>query len=257
MARFLDTLRTNARTHFGPWRPVDRAAVARLPVYQVALWPDGWELGHDGTVQVRDTHEMAEARRWYALAERNHARDDTSKVMGLYGIFVPPSILAISNRRFPSEQVVSVACQLAAGDWIRERRARMQREPAAALAQRGLSWCGSHRATDAADDDLLALAQGLLALCVDERLVPRVAYGLRLRADDGYGLRRCRLLLSAPLRRSDVATVADALAVALIPWNRTVVRDGRALRLIDVGADYDFKLESWNRQDTKSAKGLD
>ena len=90
MARILETLRAGARTRFGSWRSEGRAAVARLPVYQVALWPDGWELGRDGSVRVLDTHEMAEARRWYALAERNQYREDASKVMALYGIFVPP-----------------------------------------------------------------------------------------------------------------------------------------------------------------------
>lgn len=237
MARILETLRAGTRTRFGSWRPEDRAAVARLPVYQVALWPDGWELVRDGSVRVRDTHEMAEARRWYALAERNQSREDASKVMALYGIFVPPPILAMSERHFPSEQVVSVACQLVAGEWIRERRARMQRAPATALALRALIWCGSHRTSDRIDDSLLALAEGLLAQCVDEGLVPRAAYRLRLQADDGYGLRRCRLLLSAPLSWSDLDAAADALAVALIPWNRTVVRDGRPSLLIRVDAD--------------------
>lgn len=45
--------------------------VAALPVYQVALWPDGWVLGASGEVSVRDTHAMAEARRWHAQPGRH------------------------------------------------------------------------------------------------------------------------------------------------------------------------------------------
>ena len=61
-------------SHFARGRRAAARLVAELPAYQVALWPDGWVLEPDGGVQVRDTHAMAEARRWYVLAGGNPSR---------------------------------------------------------------------------------------------------------------------------------------------------------------------------------------
>ena len=115
------------------------AAVAGLPAYQVALWPDGWDLGEDGSVLVRDTHVMAEARRWYDLARRNGSQADLGPALAMHGLLIPPAILDLAWRRFPSEQVASVAVTLVAGDWVKQRRAQLLRTAEAALAERACS----------------------------------------------------------------------------------------------------------------------
>lgn len=209
--------------------------VRALPSYQVALWPDGWELGGDGTVAVRDTHGMAEARRWYAAAARNcenRRHSDTDRVMRVHGIFVPRPIVDLAGRCFPSEQVASVALHLIAGDWIEARRRQLLAAPERALGERRLAWCGSRHAGTPEAGELHALMARLLQDCIAERLLPQTDYGLDLHADDGYGIRMWRCLVQVELSTSARARTAEALNAALIPWNRVVIRDGCAVPLI-------------------------
>ncbi|MEA3276513.1 MAG: hypothetical protein U9Q81_14735 [Pseudomonadota bacterium] len=211
---------------FAPAHRAAAAVVSELPAYQVALWPDGWDLQPDGGVMVRDTHAMAEARRWYRLAERNHSREDARRVMSLHGVFVPPAIVDMADRRFVSEQVASVAVQLVAGDWIKQRRRRMLDSPEDALAERSISWCGSRSACDLEETDMSGLLRRLVRLCVDERLIPDADYRPCVRRDDGYGIRSYHCTLEVLLDRYVRDRVGDVLRTALIPWNRSVVRGG-------------------------------
>lgn len=214
--------------------------VASLPVYQVALWPDGWERTGEGAVVVRDTHEIAEARRWYAMAERNGvtrgARPPapTSKAMRMHGIGVPRSLVDLVGCRFPTEQAASVAIRLIAGDWVEQRRRELCQHPRRMLALREQSWCGSRHRLTADGASLARLVRQLLDLCVVEGLIPARAFRIDVRADDGYGLAGWRCRVRAELDRVLRAQVAEVLGLALIPWNRQVSRDGRPWPVVSI-----------------------
>lgn len=210
------------------------ARVRRLPPYQVALWPDGWDLLADGAVQVRDTHAMAEARRWYALADRNQSREDVRRVMGLHRIFVPRAVVDLAERRFASEEVASVAFEMIAGDWVRQRRRQLLAAPEATLAARGLGWAGSRYAPGLDPQGIAILLRGLLRDCIAERLIPDAQYGVAVRTDGGYGIPAWRCTLTVGLESWARERVREALTAALIPWNRAVVRDGRAAPVMAV-----------------------
>lgn len=220
-----------------------RMRVARLPAYQVALWPDGWLLEPDGGVRVRDTHAMAEARRWHAVAERNgggRARRSVSPVemtrtMRMHGLCVPRAIIDMAGRRFPSEQVASVAVSLVASDWIGERRHALLASPERALAEQALAWSGSRHTGIPDPRSVERLLERLLVQCSDEDLLPPGARSrLACSHDDGYGLCCCRCSLELDLDASARERLHDLLTVALIPWNRSVVRDGSAIPLISL-----------------------
>jgi hypothetical protein len=200
--------------------------VQSLPTYQVALWPDGWELLADGAVRVRDTHAMAEARRWYALADRNQSREDARRVMTMHGIFVPRVVVDLAERRFASEQVASVALEMIAGDWVRQRRRQLLAAPEATMAVRGLGWTGSRYAPDLDIHRIMTLLLGLVRDCIAERLIPDADYGVAVRPEGGYGIPAWRCTLTVGLESWARERVREALTAALIPWNRAVVRDG-------------------------------
>jgi len=227
-------LRETLLSPFAPGRRATARLLGALPAYQIAFWPDGWEVFGDGQVAVRDTHAMAEARRWYTLAERNGARDEARRTMAMHGVFVPRTIVDMAGRRFPSEAVASVAVQLVAGEWIRERRRELLAAPAAALAERGLAWCGSRHRPGLDEDGIRLLVGDLLALCVDERLLPDAVYSLVVRRADGYGVccYSCRIRVS--LESYACRQVEEILDTALIPWNRAVSRHGAAARIISL-----------------------
>jgi hypothetical protein len=208
------------------------ALVAGLPAYQIALWPDGWELHPDGAVTVRDTHAMAEARRWYRLAERNRAHDNGRRVMALHGIFVPRAIVDLAHRRFPSEQVASVAMQLVAGDWIRDRRRQLLAAPRRTLRARALAWSGSRHAPGIDPSCLSALLPELIETCVSERLIPNASYGVEVMAEDAFGIASVRCRVEVCLDPYARAWAQEVLQTALIPWNRRVVREGDTSLLI-------------------------
>lgn len=206
------------------------AAVAALPSYQIALWPDGWQNEPDGGVRVCDTHCMAEARRWLAFAERSgrggaNSRD-LERAMRMHGIYVPRALIDLSGRRFPSEQVASVAVQLVAGEWIGERRRQLMMNPARALAEHALAWSGSRHAGPPESDAARALVGQLIRDCVREGLLPSAGYRLDARCDDGYGIRRWRFVIDTDLAPRALSGIEEALNAALIPYNRAVVRDG-------------------------------
>jgi hypothetical protein len=209
-------------------------AIATLPAYQVAFWPDGWELLEDGGVLVRDTDAMAEARRWYRLAERNRGLVPMDPAMRLHGTFVPRPILAMSRQRFASGQVASVAVQLVAGDWVASRRAALMRAPVRALREREQTWSGSRSREPLDREGLTAVLSDLLDQCCAERLIPRAGYRLRVQGDDGYGIGGFRCIVEVWLDPYARTRLADALAVGLVPWNRVVTRDGRPHPLIGV-----------------------
>jgi len=212
--------------------------VAGLPAYQVALWPDGWELSADGTVTVRDTHAMAEARRWYELARRNRAGWVPGPALAMHGVFIPPAILDLAGRTFASEQAASVAVQLVAGDWVSRRRAQLLRSAGVALAERKGAWTGSRHGPELDKGGVLALVTNLLGLCVTEGLIPPACYELKIRRDDGFGVCGYRIRVETLLEPYARARIGDLLATALIPWNRAVGRDTGASLVIslEVGA---------------------
>lgn len=221
-----------------PW-PQDRDAeaalfIAGLPPYQVALWPDGWEDLEGGGVLVRDTDAMAEARRWYRLAERNRGGRAMGPAMRLHGTFVPRAIVDLSRLRFATAQAASVAVQLMAGDWVTQRRAELLRAPARALRERDQAWSGS-RSTELFDERSLGgLVSELLEQCMLEGLIPKVAYGLSIQRDTGFGVTGFRCILEVRLDPYERNRLADALGSVLAPWNRAVSREARPYPLIGV-----------------------
>lgn len=216
--------------------PSDRAArvVAALPVYQVALWPDGWVLGAGGEVVARDTHAMAEARRWYALADRAAGAPCMNRTMRLYGTFVPRPVVALAGQRFPSESVASVAVQLVAGEWITERRQQLLEAPDEALRARALGWTGSRHNADLNTEKMTACIMQVIADCRREGIIPAAGFDLKVRPDDGFGICGYRCLIRVGLDGAARARYRDALQAALVPWNRAVVRDGVAHPLVKV-----------------------
>jgi hypothetical protein len=208
--------------------------VAALPAYQVALWPDGWVLGAGGEVSVRDTHAMAEARRWYALADRAAGSPCMARTMRLYGTFVPRPVVALAGTMFPSESVASVAVRLVAGDWITQRRQQLLAAPDEAIRASRLGWTGSRHAADPGADAIAACATEVLADCLREGLIPAAGYDLKVRPDDGFGIRGYRCLITVNLDRSACGRFREAIQAALVPWNRAVVRDGAAHPLVKV-----------------------
>lgn len=209
-------------------------AIAGLPAYQVALWPDGWVLADDGSVLVRDTHRMAEARRWYRHVEAHRCGEATRRAMAMHGVFVPREVVGLAEHRFPSEAVASVALQLVAGDWIASRRRELAANPAAALAERRLAWSGSRHRSAVDVATVRSIVEGVIAQCIAERLVPAAIGRLEVVRDDGYGVCRYRCILSVATDDRTSPDIAGALAVGLIPWNRAVVRDGTTIASIDV-----------------------
>lgn len=223
--------------------------VASLPLYQVALWPDGWEHAEDGGVIVRDTHEIAEARRWYQMAERNGAGQSQSrgpqaaKTMRLHGIGVPRSLVELSGRRFASEQAASVAMRLVASDWIEQRRRMLAENPCRLLALRAQTWSGSrHRRFDDGNA-VQGLLRWLVGLCVAEHLTPAARFRLDVRADDGYGLKGWRCRVRVDLDETQCQAVGDAIRLALIPWNRQALRDEKPHPLIAVWVERGERAE--------------
>jgi hypothetical protein len=218
----------------GPrWSACERL-IARLPPYQVAFWPDGWELGDDGTVTVRDTHAMAEARRWYRLARRSRPREGALRVMSVHGINVPRAIVEMAGRRFPSGDVASVAVELAAGDWVRQRRRQLAAQPEEAIRDRDIAWSGSRYASEVDAGRIAAILRHVMTLSVREGLVPDARYRLVVDAGDGYGVRCHRCRVEVCLDSYERRRVEEALRVALVPWNRALVRDGRSTPLIEL-----------------------
>lgn len=215
---------------------MDRAArvVAALPAYQVALWPDGWVLGAAGEVSVRDTHAMAEARRWYVLADRATGVPRMDRTMRLYGTFVPRAVVALSGQRFPSESVASVATQLVAGDWITQRRQQLLAAPDEAIRTRALGWTGSRHVADLNIEAMTACVMKVMAECRREDLIPVAGYDLMVRPNDGFGIRGYRCLITVDLDSCACVRFRELIQTALVPWNRAVVRDGLAHPLINV-----------------------
>lgn len=208
--------------------------VAELAPYQVALWPDGWEHLEDGGVLVRDTDAMAEARRWYRLAERNRGLAAMDPAMRLHGAFVPRPILAMSRQRFASPRVASVAVQLVAREWVATRRVELLRAPVRALRERDQTWSGSRSGEVLDCEGVKAVLAKLLDQCASERLIPRAAYRYRVQPDDGYGVVGFRCIIEIWLDLYARTRLAEALSAGLVPWNRAVIRDGRSRPLIGV-----------------------
>jgi len=212
-----------------PDRSAAAALVSKLPAYQVAFWPDGWDLEPGGGVLVRDTHAMAEARRWFALADRNGSRDDGRRVMSVHGVFVPRAIVDLADRRFASEEVASVAVQLIAGEWIAERRRRLLRSPERTFSERSLSWRGSRYKPDLDGQGVRALVEGLIRMAVYGGFIPDLDYRVLVHTVDGYGVVAYRCLVTAALDQDAAGEVLDVLGAALVPWNRVLIRDAVAV----------------------------
>jgi hypothetical protein len=209
-------------------------AIAALPPYQVALWPDGWEHLEAGGVLVRDTDAMAEARRWYRLAERNRGLKAMGPAMRLHGTFVPRAIVDLSRQRFATARAASVAVQLVAGDWVAQRRAELLRSPLRTLRERDQAWSGSRSGEPLDADTLGALLSELLSQCMAEGLIPKARYRLRIQAEEGFGVCGFRCILEVRLDPYARTRLADCLGSALVPWNRAVMRDARPHPLIGV-----------------------
>lgn len=221
-----------------PWSQVRDAeaasAIAALPPYQVALWPDGWEHLEDGGVLVRDTDAMAEARRWYRLAERNRGLRAMGRAMRLHGTFVPRAIVDLSRQRFATARAASVAVQLVAGEWVAQRRAELLRSPLQTLRERDQAWSGSRSGEPLDADTLAAVLSDLFTQCMAEGLIPKADYPLRVQRDGGFGVCGFRCIVEVWLDPYARTRLADALGSALVPWNRAVIRDARPHPLIGV-----------------------
>ncbi len=233
-------LRSHSHRTSGTARRAAIAAINALPAYRVALWPDGWVLEPDGAVRVVDTHAMAEARRWFEMAGRTDGSArrrpltaaEQRRAMRLLGVYVPPAVVSLAGRRFPSEQVASVALQLVAGDWVGECRRRLLAQPERALAEQARAWQGSRHQCPGSADAAVALLRRALDACIAEGLVPPARYRLLSRCEDGFGLRRWRCAVEVNLDPYARARAREALDAALIPWNRAVIRDGTPVPLI-------------------------
>lgn len=208
--------------------------VAALPPYQVALWPDGWEHLEGDGILVCDTDAMAEARRWYRLAERNRGLRAMGPAMRLHGTFVPRPIVELSRQRFATARAASVAVQLVAGDWVAQRRAELLRAPLRALRERAQSWSGSRSREPLDREALRRLVTDLLSQCAAEGLIPKAHYRWQIQPEEGFGVSGFRCILEVWLDPYARRLLADALASALVPWNRVVSRDGGARPLIGV-----------------------
>lgn len=213
------------RALFGGRQRAAARTIKDLPPYQIALWPDGWECLSDGGVLVRDTDAMAEARRWYALADRSRVCLSMERAMQVHHAFVPRSILSLNRLRFGSEQAASVAVQLVAGEWVKHRREQMLRMPGKALKERGLTWSGSHFGEHLSGERLHALFAELVTLCVAEGLIPNIDYQVRIRRDNGFGISGFRCIVESRVDRATREHLKDVLATGLVPWNRVVPRD--------------------------------
>jgi len=106
--------------------------------------------------------------------------------------------------------------------------------PEQALATQALAWSGSRHVGALDAQTLRQLLHDLLEHCIAERLIPRTPYRLRVRSEDGYGIRRCLCRVNAELNQHVCAEVQTVLAAALIPWNRAVIRNGGAVPVIAV-----------------------
>ncbi len=210
----------------------ESAYVRALPAYQVALWPDGWESLDTGAIRVRDTHAMAEARRWYSLAERNRSGGRIQSAMRLHGVFVPRPIVDMAHQVFATEQAASVAVQLVAGDWVAQRRRQLVGAPRGALQERLLGWTGSRHGALSDSARLAALTREIVCLCIAERLIPDTVYRVEVQGVDGFGIPGFRCIVEAALERVPRDGIEDALRVALLPWNRGVVCNGRVRPLV-------------------------
>jgi hypothetical protein len=216
-----------------------------LPAYRVAFWPDGWVLDEQGGVLLRDTHETAEARRWYALAGNGRMRENACRVMSLHGIYVPRSIVDLAGRRFVSESVASVAVRLVAGEWVEARRRALVEKAEQTLRHARLAWSGSRYGRDLDGEEIDRLLQRALALCVAEGLIPDARYRFSHQRGNGYGIPVHRCTVEIPMEGDERARVAEAVGAALIPWNRAVIRDGACVPLIAVDVNRPAADERW------------
>jgi hypothetical protein len=73
---------------------------------------------------------------------------------------------------------------------------------------------------------------GLFAQCVREGLIPDLRCRLRVEPEDGFGVSGFRCTLEVALDPYARDRLAETLKVALVPWNRAVVREGRAFPVI-------------------------
>jgi hypothetical protein len=167
--------------------------------------------------------------------------------MALHRVFVPRAIVDLAGWRFPTEEVASVAVQLIAGDWVRQRRAELLREPERALHERALAWRGSRHVSGGTAPQVGELLQGLLALCVAEGLIPDADYRIRVRADDGYGICAHRCRVEVGLEPAERTRVAEVVSAGLVPWNRAVVRDGSAVPLLALSLCAPQERLHWER----------
>lgn len=229
-------LRDLLRHATGAHRVASSRTVSELPTYQIAFWPDGWDLSPDGSVRLLDTHLTAEARRWYALADRNGFRGDGRRAMSVFGVFVPRAIVDFADHWFPSERVASVAVQLVAGEWIAERRRGLLAAPDRALSECARAWRGSRHEPRMDGAGVETLIADLLRNCIGEGLVPDADYQLRVRSEQGYGIPLYRCTLDARLDSYALDSAREVLAAALLPWNRAVARGGVTALLIELEA---------------------
>ena len=208
--------------------------LTKLPPYQIALWPDGWQLEADGRVRLRDTHAIAEARRWYATADERGAIHRSEKTLRALGMYIPRSVIALSGRLFGSELAASVAVQLVAGAWVSERRRQLLSAPHTALAEQQGCWTGSRHRGPLPIVEIKKVLCQLIAICVAEDLIPRLAYGVEVRKNDSFGVPALLTSVHAPLVPHQIGPVRETLMTALIPWNRAMALKGATTFAIGV-----------------------
>jgi hypothetical protein len=152
--------------------------------------------------------------------------------MALHRVFVPRAIVDMAHHRFPSEQVASVALQLVAGDWIRERRHLLLEAPERALRAHALAWSGSRHRPDLDAARLSVLVPELIEVCVAEHLIPNAHYRVGVAEEDAFGIVALRCRIEVCLDPYARAWAEEVLKAALIPWNRLVVRDSDTTPMI-------------------------
>jgi hypothetical protein len=174
---------------FGRRAPkAETGRILALPAYQVAFWPDGWQIGAHGEVLFEDTHETAEAKRWYCVADRNRSLDEAGRIMALHGVYVPRAIVDMVGRTFVSVLVAAVAVQLVAGDWIRQRRGSLLARAEESVLAATLGWRGSCYRPGLCVDDVELLLKDLLSLCAEEEAIPNARYKITVQEDNGFGV---------------------------------------------------------------------
>jgi hypothetical protein len=133
--------------------------------------------------------------------------------------------------------------QLAAAEWISRRRLELSEMATEALRWRSLAWTGSRHQAVTDVLETRARVADVVEGCMGEGLIPSGVYMLRARIDDGFGIPSVRCVLRAALADEPLRRVREVVQIGLVPWNRTVVREGVAHPIIRI----ETRTADWGR----------